>query len=69
MRGRVVHHHQRCCGDMRPYTLGKPLLKVLKVPLALVVACPVLRLADPLGSLHPSVRGDRMHQYQARAVA
>ena len=35
----------------------------------MVVARPLLRLEDQLGSLHPSIRGDRMHQYQARAVA
>ena len=43
--------------------------EVFKVPLAMVVARPLLRLEDQLGSLHPSLRGDRMHQYQARAVA
>ncbi len=35
----------------------------------MVVARPLLRWEDQLGSLHPSIRGDRMHQYQARAVA
>jgi len=35
----------------------------------MVVARPLRRLEDQLGSLHPSIRGDRMHQYQARAGA
>src|SRR5713101_89169 len=35
----------------------------------MVVARPLLRLADQLGSVYPSSRSDRMHQYQARAVA